>query len=356
MNKKRIISVLLTMVMLVILAACGAGSPPAQPAPAAQPGASGQAEAESFAGRRLVVYTTTRPEFHDPLLAPFIEETGIQIEFMNAGVGELMSRVRAEAQNPIADVMLGGLLSSTSANAELFEPFLSVHEPYIIDEFRNTEGNLTRFHHSGSVLMVNTELIGDIPVRGYTDLLNPALRGRIAMTDPSASGSAFEHLVNKLYAMGNGDPHAGWDYVEALMDNVDGVMLGSSSAVVRGVADGEFLVALTFEEGPVPYIEGGAPVEMIYMEEGVIFNPGGVYIIPGTANLDIAQLFVDFVLSHDAQAFMEENLHRRSVRNDVVTDGFLPPLSEINIITADADYVSENREAWLDRFMDIMTR
>ena len=307
-------------------------------------------------GRSMIIYTTTRPEFHDPLLEQFIEETGIRLEFMNAGAGELLSRIRAEAANPIADVMLGGLLATTSAHMDLFEDFRSIHEPQVIESFRNTEGMLTRFQHQGSVLIINTDLIGDIQINGYADLLNPALRGRIAMTDPSASGSAFDHLVNKLYAMGNGDPHAGWDFVEAFMDNVDGIMLGSSSAVVRGVADGEFVVGLTFEEGPMPYIEGGAPVEMVYMEEGVIFGAGGVYIIKGTENRDIAELFIDFVLSQQAQLLMEETLHRRSVRSDIVADGLLLPLSEINVITADTSYIAQNREEWLDMFMDIMTR
>jgi iron(III) transport system substrate-binding protein len=346
--KKFLLTTLLLAISMVFFAACSGE----ETAPTS--GASGGDR--PHAGRRLVVYTTTRPEFHDPLLESFIEETGIHLEFMNAGAGELLSRIRAEAANPIADVMLGGLLATTSAHMDLFEDFRTVHEPQIIENFKNTEGMLTRFQHQGSVLIVNTDLIGDIQINGYADLLNPELRGRIAMTDPAASGSAFDHLVNKLYAMGNGDPHAGWDFVESFMDNVNGVMLGSSSAVIRGVADGEFVVGLTFEEGPMPYIEGGAPVEMIYMEEGVIFGAGGVYIVNDTPNRDIAELFVDFVLSHSTQVLMEETLHRRSVRSDVVADGLLLPLSDINVIYADTAYITQNRDEWLDIFMDIMTR
>jgi len=343
--KKLLLLAAFVIVLLVLFTACSGDDT-----------AGAVDENRPHAGRRLVVYTTTRPEFHDPLLAPFIEETGIQLEFMNAGAGELLSRIRAEAANPIADVMLGGLLATTSAHMDLFEDFRSIHEPQIIENFRNSEGMLTRFQHQGSVLIVNTELIGDIQINGYADLLNPALRGRIAMTDPSASGSAFDHLVNKLYAMGGGNPHAGWGFVEDFMDNVNGIILGSSSAVIRGVADGEFVVGLTFEEGPMPYIEGGAPVKMVYMEEGVIFGAGGVYIVRSTQNMDIAELFVNFVLSQPAQLMMEETLHRRSVRSDVVADGLLLPLSDINVIYADTDYVAYNRDEWLDMFMDIMTR
>ena len=64
--------------------------------------------------------------------------------------------------------------------------------------------------------MVNTKLIGNIKVEGYQDLLNPALKGKIAFADPSKSSSSFEHVVNILYAMGKGDPEKGWSFVQDL--------------------------------------------------------------------------------------------------------------------------------------------
>ena len=50
---------------------------------------------------------------------------------------------------------------------------------------KNTEGNLTRFDTIPSVIMVNTDLIGDIRMEGYEDLLNPELKGKIAFADPA---------------------------------------------------------------------------------------------------------------------------------------------------------------------------
>ncbi len=46
-----------------------------------------------------------------------------------------------------------------------------------------------------------SDLIGDISVEGYEDLLAPRLRGRIAYASPRNSSSSFEHLVNMLYAL-----------------------------------------------------------------------------------------------------------------------------------------------------------
>ena len=99
--------------------------------------------------------------------------------------------------------------------------------------------------------------------------MNPALRGRIAMADPSKSSSAYEHLINMLYAMGQGDPDKGWDYVEKFCRNLGGKLLSGSSAVYKGVADGEYAVGCTFEEGGAKYVSYGAPVKLIYMPNGV---------------------------------------------------------------------------------------
>jgi len=312
--------------------------------------------ATSANNNELIIYTTFRSDFYESIIDKWIEYSGIVPDIMQAGTGELLARVRAESANPMADVMWGGLLASVKPSMYLFEDYRVIHEPYLQEHLRNVEGSLTRFSNNGSVLMVNTELIGDIQVRGYADLLNPALRGRIAMTDPSASSSAFEHLVNKLYAMGNGNPNDGWEFVEALIYNVDGVMLGSSGAVTRGVAEGEYLVGLTFEEGPMPFLMAGAPVEVVYMEEGVVFNPSCMFLINGARNADNARRFMDFVMSYEIQSYMQGNLQRRSVRADVTAYDLLQPISQINVIFDDGDYVQLNRDVWLEQFQDIWER
>ena len=59
-----------------------------------------------------------------------------------------------------------------------------------------------------------------VEVKGYADLLQPELKGKIAMGDPTASSSAFAELTNMLLDMGEGDTpadrymsDAAWDYI-----------------------------------------------------------------------------------------------------------------------------------------------
>ena len=251
--------------------------------------------------------------------------------------------------------MWGGSLGTLQPKVDYFEEYTSANEGDILDDCKNTDGKITRFSNIPSVLMINTNLIGDIKVEGYEDLLNPELKGKIPHADPSKSSSSFEHLVNMLYAMGNGDPEKGWDYADKLAGNLDGKLLSGSSAVYKGVADGEYTVGLTFEEGGAKYVKDGAPVKIVYMKEGVISKPDGVAIIKGAKNMDNAKKFIDFLTSKETQTMVASELSRRSVRKDVDPAEGLKAMSDINIIEDDSEVVKENKQVWIDKFKEIFT-
>ena len=277
------------------------------------------------------------------------------MDVIAAGTGELLKRVESEKDNPLGDILWGGTVTMAKAKIDLFENYTSTNEVNIADIYKNTEGPLTRCTAVPSVLMINTNLSGNIKIEGYEDLLNPALKGKIAFADPSASSSSFEHLDNMLYAMGNGDPEKGWDYVKKLCANLDGKLLSGSSAVYKGVADSEYTVGLTFEEGGANYVALGSPIKLVYMKEGVIIKPDGIYIIKGAKNMESAKRFVDYATSYDAQKTITEKLNRRSVRNDLPPSEILLSVDKINIINDDEKVVDSNKQKWLDKFRDIFT-
>lgn len=204
------------------------------------------------------------------------------------------------------------------------------------------EGNLTRFDCVPSVIMINTDLIGDIEINGYADLLNPELKGKIVFADPQASSSSFEHLVNMLYAMGTDGQPNGWDYVREFCKQLPNGCVNSSSAVYKGVADGEYAVGLTFEQGAATYVSQGN-IKVVYMEEGVIIRGDGVYIVKDCPNLDSARKFVDWLTSYDAQTYMNETQFRRTIRTDVPETDAMQSMSTINVITDDETIASETR-------------
>ena len=340
--KKVIAAVAASLVLGTALCGCGGGS-------------GGEKQAAKADDNSLVIYCPHPLAFINPLVEEFEKESGVKVEVIAAGTGELLKRVESEKANPLGDIFWGGSLNTMKPKAALFENYTSVNEDHIQPAFKNTEGAMTRFTDIPSVIMINTNLIGDVKVEGYEDLLNPALKGKIAFADPSKSSSSYEHLINMLYAMGNGDPDKGWDYVEKLCRNLDGKLLSGSSAVYKGVADGEYAVGLTFEEGGAKYVADGAPVKLVYMKEGVISKPDGIYIIKNAKHMENAKKFIDFITSKEAQSIIASQLHRRSVRDDVDPPVGLLPKDQIKIIDDNEQVVEKNKKSWLDKFKDIFT-
>ena len=280
----------------------------------------------------LVIYCPHPLEFINPIVAEFEGRTGIRVYVQTGGTGELL-KMAEEGSDPPCDIFWGGSLSTTSPKRELFEAYISCNED-----------------------MVNTNLIGDVKVEGYEDLLQPELKGRIAMCDPATSSSAYEHLINMLYAMGDGEPEQGWDYVEDFCRNLDGILLGGSGEVYQGVAQGKYAVGLTFEEAAAHYVADRGPVKLVYMKEGVISTPDSVCIVKGSRHMKEAREFVDFVTGRDAQTVISMRLDRRSVRMDVEEPSYLPDKEDIHIIYSREDEVNSRKGMWLEHFASIYSR
>lgn len=356
--KKKIALFLCAVMAAMSMTACGGGSGNTTTANGSEEssGAGEEAAETSEGSNKLIIYSPLTESMIDTMLSKFEEDTGIDTECLAMGTGDALKRIQTEAGSPQADVLWSGTIGTVKENSEYFADYVTVNEDAFYDDYKNVEGNLTRFDTIPSVIMVNTDLIGDIEINGYEDLLNPELKGKIAFADPAASSSSFEHLVNMLYAMGNGDPDAGWDYVGKLCDQLDGKLLNGSSAVYKGVADGEYVVGLTFEQGSAQYVAAGSPVKTVYMEEGVIFRGDGVYIIKDCPNEENAQKFIDWLTSQEIQEFMNNTQFRRTIRTDVPAGDAMEDMANINVIKDDETYTAEHKTEWLDQFKDIFTQ
>ena len=304
----------------------------------------------------LVIYSPSSRDFIDPLIEDFKSKNpNIDVEIIIAGTGELIKRIETEQNDPLCDVLMAANINLVKNNQNLFENYTTTNENEIMDSYKNIEGSMTRFMISPSVLIVNTNIIGDIKIEGYSDLTNEKLKGKIAFNDPSSSSSSFKHLVTILYTMGKDDINNAWDYIEKLCANLDGKLLTGSSAVYKGVADSEYAVGLTFENAAANYAASGSPVKLVYMKEGVIMKADGIYIIKNAKHLENAKKFVDYITSYDAQKKMNEELNARAIRKDLPKSNILLPIEEIKVIHDNDEIVNKNKDTWLSKFKDILT-
>lgn len=310
-------------------------------------GDAGIKEEENDSPDKVVVISPHPVDFMKPLLNEFESQTGITVEIIRSGTSEAVKRISG---NEAIDVLWGGSVLTVSSYDDSFAEYTTVNYEDFSEEFRDMPEGVTCFTDVPSVLIVNTDLCGDISIEGYEDLLDPRLKGRIAFASPEKSSSSFEHLVNMLYAMGGGNPENGWDYAQKLADQIGGNLLEGSSQVYNGVASGKFIVGLTFEEAAITQMKAGRHVKIVYMKEGVVFTPDGLYISKKAKNPENARKFVDFMTSKDTQRYISADLGRRSVLEDVEESPLVTPKEDINVITVDSDTVTSCKDEWTLRF------
>lgn len=334
------------MATLLLLASCSGNGDPAET------GSSGGDGAEE---KKLVVYTSESETRLDQVIPYFEEETGIEVELITGGLGELTKRLETEADDPNADIMMGSGVMNALNNAALFEEYVSPNNEYVSDAYKSN-GVANPYVVGCSVLLVNTDLIGDIEVNGYMDLLNPELKGKIATADAASSSSAMEHVENILADFapeGQAESEEGWQYIQDLLYNIDGCVLSSSSAVHKGVAEGEYAIGLTYESPSATYIHDGATnLEIVYMEEGVQSGPACVMLVKNAKHTENAKQFIDFCLSAEVQQRLVSEAASRPVRDDVELSEGMKPTSEIKLIELDEEYITAHLDEWKERWTD----
>jgi len=304
----------------------------------------------------LVVYTARSEELNKAVISEFERETGIKVELVTAGTGELLKRAESAKDNPLGDIFWVAERTMLASSEHLFMEYVSKEDGNMIDGFQNTTGYFSPAFSDPPVLIVNTDLKGDIEINGFEDLLNPELKGKIAFGDPVNSSSAFQSLVAMLYAMGeNNDPmsDSAWEYVDKFIKNLDGKMANSSSQVYKGVAEGEYIVGLTWEDPAAKYVKEGASVEVVFPEEGTIFPGESVQILKNCKHPENAKKFVDFMLSEQVQNRVGSELTVRPLRKDATLADYMTPQAEIKLFgNYDEGWVAENKLDITNKFSE----
>jgi iron(III) transport system substrate-binding protein len=278
-------------------------------------------------GRRVVVvYSAHAQEDLDALVPRCEAETGITLEVVKLGSGEVAQRVRAEKERPRCDVIWSIAGDQLEGCADLLDP-IPAREPDAIEPAFRTSGRWLPYSGLMLAIVVNTKLVAaDRMPRTWADLADPRWKGQLSMARADASGSAYMQLVTVLATQGP----RGWDVYRGILGNA--VLSASSSAVPRLVNDGEAAVGLTLEDNALRFVQAGGPVKLVYPEDGTVVAPDGVALVHGAPHPDDARAFIDWTLSKSTQEFVVQRTGRRPVRRDGATAPGLPPLGSLKTV------------------------
>ena len=133
----------------------------------------------------------------------------------------------------------------------------------------------------------------------WQDLGNLELIGRIGAADPRESGSA--HMVYEIILQ-----TLGWEEGFALLTKLGGNVRGFSAganAIPTDVVAGQVIYGLAIDfyaYGQIAVV-GADKIKYVVPADGAVVTADPIAIFKGAPNLPVAQKFLEFVLSEDAQ-------------------------------------------------------
>lgn len=329
---KKVLAILLAMLMVLGLAACGKKEPE-------KPAASGE----------LIMYTTVADAQLDATIAAFNKlYPDIKISYTYAGAGDCKTKIQSEAANPQADVMFGGLqFADLTAYGEYFEDYVCVNDSKMMADYQNTSKKLTFHDAQIPCILVNEELekAAGVTITGWDSLLDPALTGKIAVANPTSSSSAWNWLQCLLTDFGGWDKQEAWDYIAKFIPQVK--LQDSSSAPLKKTFGGEYVCGLTYEPLVIMNEENCFPgCRVVYWSEGTTSVGFASAIIKGAKNLDNAKLFMDFLESPEGQSVYAQSGARPVTTETSKIEGaseLMVDLSTIKYLEADTAALAEHK-------------
>ncbi len=218
------------LITTLALAACGtpaASTAPAPSAPAATLPAPAQptaapAAATVPAGGAVRVLCGTAVDWCEAVMKAAQSQTGLNVTYERLSSGEGLERLRKEKAAPTFDVWYGGPADSYVAAKQdgLLQAYASPTAAQIPPQFKDAGGQWYGIYVGAVGFCSNVDSLKELGVplpTKWSDLLNPKLKGQVAMSHPATSGTAYTAFWTQV-ELHQGNIDAAFDYFQAGWD------------------------------------------------------------------------------------------------------------------------------------------
>jgi len=255
--------------------------------------------------RQLVLYCSHDTDACELAAQSFERETGIATTVTRKATGEYFAQLRAERDNPKADVWYGGTIDPFLQGAAegLFatyrSPRLAELAPWAQRATEQSGYRVAAIYRIVIAFGTNPAVLakrGVAAPRCWSDLPRSAYRNEIELANPVSSGTGYTILATLVALYGE---DGAFDYLTRLKPNV---VRYTPSGTAQGpsVARGEVGVGVTFAHEFVTQQLAGFAVDIAIPCEGTGDALGGMAIVAGAPHPDEARLFYDWALGKSA--------------------------------------------------------
>ncbi|MBS2961497.1 extracellular solute-binding protein [Actinocrinis puniceicyclus] len=287
------LSILLAALGLVA-AACGSNT--ATNASATTGSATAESPARTGAALSLTLYTSVTQNTVDSVVAGFkAAHPGSNVTVFRATTGALNARLAADQRTGgvRADVVWGTdpLSMQSYAAQQLLRSHPIALPPNVPAKYATDALYPTRLLY---LVIVARKGLTALPTT-WSDLASPAYRGKVAIPDPAAAGSALAALGYFAQA-----PGYGMDFYRRLKAN-GAVQVATIPEVVTDVAQGRYALGISLDSQVRSAQSAGSPVQIVWPKPGAITLYSPIAVTSASKNADAAGAFLRYVLSTDAQ-------------------------------------------------------
>ena len=258
---------------------------------------------------QVVLYTSIDQPMAAVVVRAFEAKTGVRVVLVTdteatKSIG-LAERLRAERDNVQADVWWGNEPFHTIRLADegLFEPYPTPGANDVPDLFKDPQHRWTGNGIRARVLAGHEMLDMNAPM-GLNDLLNPELRGKVALARPVASTTGGH--VGALYVLWGEEKFDA--FFRALHAN-ELKVLGGNSNVAQAVGDGTITLGLTDNDDVANVRAEGGKLNLKLPDQqdgqiGTLAIPTTVALVRGARQPELAKQLIDYLVSNDVEQQM----------------------------------------------------
>ena len=247
---------------------------------------------------KVLIYTSFedyRMEDLQKCLDEKFPEYEIAIEYISTG--NHAAKLLAEGTATDCDITHNleyGYLNQLDAAGVLAD--LSIYDKSnYVDDANLSENYIIQEKNSGAII-VNTEVLarkGLAEPTSYADLLKPEYKNLISMPNPKASGTGYMFLKSLVNVWGEEKAFA---YFDSLTENILSYT-SSGSGPVKTLVQGEAAIGLGMTAPAVTEINKGAPLKILFFEEGAPYSLYGQSIIKGKENREAVKRVFDYMIN-----------------------------------------------------------
>ncbi len=256
---------------------------------------------------KVLIYTSVEDYVVEDLQKRLDEEFPdyeITIEYMSTG--NHAAKLLAEGKDTDCDITYDleyaylAQLDSANILADLSE-----YDFDIFTEDAVASKNYLPHMRCGGCVIVNTEVLekkGLAEPTSYEDLLKPEYKDLISMANPKSSGTGYMILKALVNAWGE---EKAFDYFDKLTENIL-QYTSSGSGPVNALLQGEVAIGLGMTAQTVIQINDGAPLKILYFEEGSPYTIYGQAMIDGKQENKAVKEVFDFMVNTYAYEYCEK--------------------------------------------------